>query len=331
MRVIYGVCGAGAGHVHRQIPVIDALLAGGAQLTFCAHDRSAEVLQFRYPQVPLLRTRPVWLAGAAAGLDLSASADGLSGLELAHNLRVLDELLAAEAPDLVISDYEPVCAQAAYALDRPLVTIDQQSKFLGARWPTLAGLTPVDEQMRLRMFFPRVQARLACSFFAVDGSDATVVAPVLRPLPARTAGQHVTAYVSPQAPPALAAAIAAELDRLRCPVERFGQIGGAAPAEAFLQSVASASALVCTAGHSLLSEAVALGVAVCAVPFGPYEQHLNAHVLSGAGMALGGIDRIADVVEHAPALEAAIADDRHVLLRGDPLADILRVLERVAR
>lgn len=67
-----------------------------------------------------------------------------------------DEFLGR--PDLVISDYEPVSAQYSYALRIPLVTVDQQSKYLLAdsrEMPTFGDLTPNEEIARLSLFFPK--------------------------------------------------------------------------------------------------------------------------------------------------------------------------------
>src|SRR3972149_4745327 len=50
----------------------------------------------------------------------------------------------------------------------PLVTSDQQSKFLFGDFPvTLGGFTYEDEVKRLSMFFPKADKRIACSFFRV--------------------------------------------------------------------------------------------------------------------------------------------------------------------
>jgi hypothetical protein len=52
--------------------------------------------------------------------------------------RLTQELIGK--PDLVISDYEPISAQYAYASGTPLVTIDQQSKYLVGDYEPRASL-----------------------------------------------------------------------------------------------------------------------------------------------------------------------------------------------
>jgi Glycosyl transferase family 1 len=67
-------------------------------------------------------------------LDFAASLDAAQN----QHINFFQENIAAMAqaqkmigkPDLVISDYEPVSAQYAYAYDAPLITVDQQSKYL---------------------------------------------------------------------------------------------------------------------------------------------------------------------------------------------------------
>jgi hypothetical protein len=53
----------------------------------------------------------------------------------------------------------------------PLITIDQQSKYLCGNYPSLNGKSVISEIMRLRMFLPKANARIACSFFNVDTSE----------------------------------------------------------------------------------------------------------------------------------------------------------------
>ena len=77
-------------------------------------------------------------------------------------------------PDLVISDYEPISAQYAYAHRAPLITIDQQSKYLSSAFPEQIGeYSLLDERMRLRMFFPVAESRIACSFFTIPHGEKT--------------------------------------------------------------------------------------------------------------------------------------------------------------
>src|SRR5262249_32980078 len=88
-------------------------------------------------------------------------------------------------PDLVVSDYEPVSAQYAYAQGANLVTVDQQSKYLVGEFPEiLNGQGYKNEVQMLRMFFPRAEERLACSFFRVarkvqPAEEVELVPPVL--------------------------------------------------------------------------------------------------------------------------------------------------------
>ena len=103
-------------------------------------------------------------------------------------------------PDFVISDYEPISAQYAYAYDVPLFTIDQQSKFLLNDFKELNGLTPIDEKMRLNMFYPKAN-RIILSFFDFNkiDKDSIVLGPILRnSLIAQKTQKHTLVYLSSQ-------------------------------------------------------------------------------------------------------------------------------------
>lgn len=115
-----------------------------------------------------------WFVGCPSGLDFAEAA------KRAHNKSttatqsvVLNCHAMSEAarllgtPDLVVADYENVCAQFAYSCGAPLVTIDQQSKYFLPGFPrTISGTSAQDEVQRLRMFFPVAAKRIALTFFA---------------------------------------------------------------------------------------------------------------------------------------------------------------------
>ncbi|HSX28272.1 MAG TPA: glycosyltransferase family protein [Candidatus Saccharimonadales bacterium] len=250
------------------------------------------------------------------GLDFAATA---RHREAAHKNYVAENARAMHQanqligkPDLVITDYEPVCAQYAYAFGAPLVTIDQQSKYLSGEFPkVLAGTGFADEVMRLRMFFPLADCRIACSFFTVPqragGMDVTIVPPVLRHELVRSKAKRqpnpksILVYQSAQSGftqslaqimPILGHkkgytfhvfAPASQNLPLKQPANVIFYAHGAREFGPILRDCAG---IISTAGHTLLSEAMYLGIPVYALPLALYEQQMNAEVLQQHGFGL---------------------------------------------
>lgn len=348
--VLFGVTGIGLGHTFRQLPLIEHFAETGTVVVF-AYDLSLAYLSERFSGHPRVTVIPVavpFYVGNGKGLDFAAtwSMPCNHGVDfLGINMRAMAAARrAVGTPTLVVSDYEPVSAQYAYATDAPLVTIDQQSKYLcGDFPPSLAGFTFADEVERLHMFFPRADARLAVSFFAVarrDGGDeVTIMPPVIKPqvlsivrAPARE--KEVIVYISsahgfPQSITSVVGELAAVPDaRFRLFVPNGTQIPDAPPNvsvfrhgnPAFDEALTACHGIVTTAGHSLLSEAMYLGIPVYAIPVSPYEQHMNAAVIANGGFGVSEpaisrkpVSRFLDTID---GYAHAIRDDRHILMRG---------------
>ncbi len=195
-KILYGVCGIGMGHTYRQLPLLDSL-AAEAEIVLFAYGESPEFYSKHFagnPNVHVLRVSVPFYVGNAKGLDMDETrrrivADHKRGV---HHWRInMEARNRAHAligkPDLAISDYCPVTARYAYAHGCPLITIDQQSKYLaGTFTEALGGTTCLDEVARLRLFFPQAAARIACSFFEVEQNPyarerVRIVPPIIKP------------------------------------------------------------------------------------------------------------------------------------------------------
>lgn len=427
-KILYGVCGIGMGHTLRQLPILEHFVRQGARLVVFAYGESYRTLGARYrdaANVDVVQVSVPFYVGAASGLDFAATA--LRPANFAEDTLSINCTALAKAnallgtPDLVVTDYEPVSAQYAYATGAPLVTIDQQSKYLAGSFPTmLFGQTHADEVQRLRMFFPRADARFACSFFRVPPLAASLAgssggAGVNAGVPGnsgarargsaaapgnsggssrRNAGAQRNSAVADTVqllPPVLPASVLS----MRRGVTRGAReiLVYLSSQQAFVQSMAELAAIfasqpnwrfhafvpassivddgrsiccgptgtlpvavstnvtlyptgdarfadvlqrcagiICTAGHSLLSEAMYLRKPVYALPLPVYDQQLNAHVIetNGFGIARPFLTEplLAEFLGGLPSFAEAIRNDRTVLLRGNAQERIVRYLER---
>jgi uncharacterized protein (TIGR00661 family) len=354
------------GHTYRQLPVIEHF-ARSSRMVILAYGQSFKFYSQLYAGSDNVVVQPVsvpFYAGNAQGLDFKATArqNALQGTD--HVTVNCVALARAQAligrPDLVLTDYEPVSAQFAYAVDAPLVTIDQQSKYLVGDFPKqLGGEFYRDEVARLRMFFPSATARYACSFFAVTPKETRetveIVAPVLSSSVLQmkrnvaTASRSLVVYISSQRQfvqplTELAEVLASRQDcRFHLFVES-GETSALAGCQSgnvevyphgdprFASRLAECSGIITTGGHTLLSEAMHLGIPCYVIPLAVYEQQMNACVIDQHGFGLNrpnlDADSLSEFVQDLPRYSRAIAEDTAVLLRGSSAGVIIEELER---
>jgi uncharacterized protein (TIGR00661 family) len=309
MKVVLGVCGFGLGHSARERPILEGLLARGHDVILVTNDQSYDYFTRHFPQVRNERVYVPVMHTTRQGLDFRATADdprndqGDAHRAFWNACGDIEQRFGT--PDLVISDYDMVSAQISYLFGVPLVTLDQQSKFLGYDCPDIDAFTPGEHRMRLGYFFPKAKARFATSFFRVDYPavaeyPVTMLPPILgadvKGLTPDPVHGHVTVYLS------AASHIAQPVDEL---LALFGQLTDHdftcfVDADAtyvpdnvtlrpnsraeFIESLRRSAAVISTAGHNLITEALYLQVPMFLLPFAHYEQQLNARMITDAGL-----------------------------------------------
>ncbi|MBU0799499.1 MAG: hypothetical protein KKA05_00705 [Alphaproteobacteria bacterium] len=360
-KILWGVCGIGHGHIFRQLPLVEHF-AKSSDIVIFGYGESYDFYKKHFanqPQVTVERVAVPFYVGSKDGLDFEATAQRP---ENKQDYAVINGMAMAQAekrlgrPDLVVSDYEPISAQYAYAHNAPLVTLDQQSKYLCGDFPApLKGQTFIDEVMRLRLFFPKADQRLACSFFQVAkrpdaAEDVEICAPVLgdkikslQRHPEKD-GKSILIYVSSQQ----AFGQSYEEISTLCahfPDVRFSLFGKNIPPQSasnlkiyehgssnFHEVLASCNGIISTAGHTLLSEAMYLGIPVYAIPLPLYEQEMNAHVIHENGFGLScarlDADTLSRFIRDIPLYEDAIRADKKILLREAGQEKIIDSLQR---
>ncbi|MBI2473375.1 hypothetical protein HYV70_02375 [Candidatus Uhrbacteria bacterium] len=363
--ILFGISGIGYGHTFRQLPLVEHFAACG-RVTIFAHGQSEEFYrkQFRHrASVHVERIEIPFLTGSKTGLDFWKAAKepiNQSSTYLRTNLMAMkraEEFIGK--PNLVITDYEPLSAQYAYLYQSPLVTIDQQSKYLIGQFPKiLHGLSYQDEVARLHMFFPYAAKRIACSFFHVTRSPQAVddveifpsiIKQKVRELArSKSLNPSLLVYISAarkfiQSQKETVQALqsikktdlhlfvqASEVTFFRQQRQSNWHIHPHGDKQ-FLPLLARCHGMIATAGHSLLSECMYLGIPVYAIAIAPYEQHMNAAVIQkgGFGISAPGLTKHAlkNFEKHLPTFEQNIRHDKTILLRGSGQDTIIPILE----
>ena len=338
MKVLVGVCGIGYGHSVRQSLVIDGLIQRDARIAVFCFDRSFESLnQYNPHRVPFREVCVPWIYANRNGIewDKTEEKNLSTSCRRSHSalsaFKAVPEMLGG-VPDVCISDYEPVSAAYAYEQGIPLVTIDQQSKFLGYQTEDVAEYSRIEERSRLSYFFPYAETRYAVSFYPIEAARDKEYAVELVPAPLRKeivalrtrrensphvdrSNNLVVVYFSPYGPLTQDTAeildTLAEFKDLRFIV--YANSAGfnsdsyalkehilfkAFDRETFARDLASASCLISTAGHTLLSEAVYLRIPVYTVPLSTYDQHYCGRIIERHQVGTSSSKITAQQLEH---------------------------------
>lgn len=315
-KILYGICGIGSGHFYRQKPIIDWLLTQKHELVIFAYSDSLRLVNTYYAD-KVLNISEVYVPyykGGKSGIDFEATVSVNKDMKLALNFEAFaacSRILGK--PDLIISDYEPVSAQYGYSFDTKVISVDQQSKFFSSDIPEeLNGFNYLDELMRLRMFFPKAK-RIASSFFNVQSnSNVDVVGPIIRDeiknLECSPDEDVYLVYISEQN--SQFKQFENVIDVLSKVEKSFYVFGNYKDTSRhanvhfmpkddmiYLDILSRTNGIICTAGHSLLSEAMYLNIPVLACPLTLYEQQLNAMVIEEHNLGLNTCVLSTSIVE----------------------------------
>jgi uncharacterized protein (TIGR00661 family) len=299
----YAVCGEGRGHATRVRAAVEELSRDlRVRILACGDAWSFLRRVYAGTDVAVTRIPGLRFAYSREGM-LDYVTTGVRSLRYFRRFAGLVDFLAREMererPALAITDFEPALPVAARRAGVPLVSFDHQH-FL-----TAFDLRELPLRLRARAAFLSPFVRLACrgqartivsSFYDVplrpEAKDAVRVGVLLRPEVLRavpTDEGHLVAYIRRNPTPRVLDALA----RLSIPVRVYGL--GARPRqgrldfrptanETFVTDLASARALVATAGNQLLGEALYLGKPILTFPEpGNFEQEINAFFLPRTG------------------------------------------------
>jgi uncharacterized protein (TIGR00661 family) len=213
----------------------------------------------------------------------------------------LRRIVEDEKPDLIISDFEPFMCRAAGNV--PVISIDNQQLLLYGNIPVLSS--QISNYMLaknlVRMYYTKVQYSIATYFCKIPlkaNSQVTLVDPIIREevielgrivelerKKVKSHHQYIVVYVRSNE----SAKIVEVLRGLPYEFHFFGSdmksvdniISHGKFSHEFLSYVAKADAIICTAGLSLICEALYLKKPVFAIPERKdFEQFMNAYMIA---------------------------------------------------
>jgi len=239
--------------------------------------------------------------------------------------RLRRDLFKQFQPDCVITDFEPMTAYLAHHYDIPLITIDNQHRMRYIKYECPSGLKLESRVTKniIRAMVPRPDVSLVTTFFfgEVRNERTFLFPPIVRrevlSLHSQP-GDHILVYVTSD--------FDSLLQQLRCfSRERFCVYGydrsdqdgvltfKPFSKDGFLRDLATATAVIATAGFTLISEALCLKKPYLALPMqGQFEQQLNGYQLSqlGYGKSVDDVqpESIGDFLYRIPDFEARLSE-----------------------
>jgi uncharacterized protein (TIGR00661 family) len=308
MRILYGVVGEGMGHATRSKVVCEHLVAAGHDVKIVVSGRAHAMLSKAFSDVVEIRGLTIRYVDNRLDRDGTLARNVLAapGM-LAMNVGAYFDTMGKFCPDAVISDFDSFAYLFGKRHGLPVVSIDNQQIISRCKLGKFAKSgAKLDYQLTkafVRAKLPGCDHYVVTSFFEPPirrkcEADTTLVPPIVRKeiLDAKRRsrpGEHVIVYQTSTSDTKLLD----ELARIReqrfivYGLRRSAQRGNTTLKEfsetGFVEDLASARAVVCNGGLSLIGEAIYLGKPIFSVPVrNQYEQVLNARYLEQLGYGL---------------------------------------------
>ena len=301
MRILYGVAGEGLGHAMRSRVIAGHLQARGHEVKLVASGRAAAYLARYFDDVvPIPGFSFVYASGGIGRLRSLAHLARSARPALRDVIALYRRSIAGFQPDACVSDFDSFSHVFAKLFGLPVIALDHQHVI-----DRCEHGPEVTRGMRrelaltgavVRAKLPRCEHYIVTSFYepplrAHAAGSTTIVGPILRPEVLAlepTTGDHVLVYQTATrdlVPPLRA------LPHVRFVVYGCGEGGTVGNVTLrgfdeprFLADLASARAVICNGGYTLISEALFLGKPVLSVPLRRHgEQQLNAAYLKSLG------------------------------------------------
>lgn len=316
-RILYAFSAQGRGHRSRATTVANELRARGHAVRYVCGGWARRELAAEGEdpiEVPVLRQI---LHENRVRIRASVAANWRTVLGQRTTIAALAREFADFRADFLITDFEAFSSRAAELLRLPILSFNHQQIVTHTRYrvPLRDRADAAFTSLVIGLVAPRRPDRVLISSFyfppVKDPRTTRIIDPIIRPIVSSTPatrGPHVLVYHNDSAGEE---ALLGELGRVDCPFVVYGfdaKAAADAPAnlefrptseEGFLADLASARAVLCTAGFTLMAEALHLGKPMLVTPNrGIFEQRLNAIYLEreGLGLAtLGGRPCAADL------------------------------------
>lgn len=297
-KILIGICGIGNGHINRQLCIIQELLKNNYKIMVVTTKDKMDILRERFSHLKISKINVPWIICKEEGISYTETLEKykFSKVDLFNsflNFCIDVENYFEGKPDLIISDYEPNVAQYSYSCNVPLITMEQQSKFLYLDEIKIDSFSIKEEQYRLNYFFPAFSKKIISSFFPIDIKDKNifVIPPIISKIEKQTIdNKFVVIYFSPYSDSKKYKKIINIIKDIKTisfkvytknfeeynKLYVYNHIKFLNFNNEFKNDLSKCSALITTAGHQLISEAISLDIPLYVISLNTYEQNYNA-------------------------------------------------------
>jgi len=319
-RILLGANDVGNGHISRQKCIIHELLKCNVELVLAVTEKSRVQYEAEFPEIKKILINISWIQCNNDGIDFKETLH-----RYRNRIRKKDQFesfleFAVEArqcfdgcpPDIVMTDFEANVTWFAYAMNLPLICLDQQSKLLYIGEEEIDGITIVRDRALLRFYFPKADYRFISSFFPIDiekKEGITFLPPIIRDLKKEKLDRSkIVVYFSPFTNDVKLLKQVLDMmtertdyhfvvysklefkDYEQYPHLTFKSIG-----ESFEKDISDCCCILSSAGHQLISEAISLDIPLYVFTFSTYDQKYCAKMVEKYN--LGKIMRQFDQIE----------------------------------
>ncbi len=284
MKILYAIQGTGNGHLSRARDIIPILQTKG-DLDILVSGTQADVdlpheINYRFKGLS-------FIFGKKGGVDL------LETYKKSNIRKLFKEInsLPVEKYDLVLNDFEPVSAWACYLKNKECISLSHQAAVLNVNAPQPKHVDVLGRSI-LKNYAP-TSAQYGFHFKSYDKNIFTpVIRQQIRELDAKNK-KHYTVYL-PAYDDERIVKILSEFPKTKWEVfskhnkkETHLKNISVFPInnDAFIQSMANATGVLCGAGFETPAEALFLKKKLMVIPMkNQYEQHCNAAALKEIGV-----------------------------------------------
>ena len=305
-KVLIGICGIGNGHINRQSCVIEELLNKNYTVLVAISKDKFNLFHDKFPNLGLIDIDIPWIVCDSNGVNFEKTIEKFDNVDYFSSFLEFGnkvEYYFKGKPDLVISDYEPNVAQYSYAKNVPLITMEQQSKYIYLEELDFENFSIQEEICRLNYFFPKFDKKIISSFFPLNINDNKIVqvAPIINNIPKKKVIKNlILVYFSPYSNSSnyekvlnIVSQISdfdfkiysnnTEVYKKNFP---FSNLIFLDFSNKFKDDLSCCSGLITTGGHQLISESISLFVPLYVIPLDTYEQHYNGYMVKKYNLGL---------------------------------------------
>lgn len=303
-RILLGVCSIGNGHVNRQRLIINCLINYDVEIVLAVTNNMHAYFKKLFPELIIISINVPWIYCNNNGIDFIKTKEryeneGEDQFKSFLNFSIeVQKSFGGYNPDLVMTDYEPNVAQFAYATNKPLICLDQHSKFLILPKKTINKYSINIEISRLLYFFPRAEKRYVSSFFNIESNNKyniEILPPIVKNIKRSLliSINKVLVYFSPYTDESKNYERILGLiknyknyefhiyTKLEFPKYKnytnliFKRIG-----DEFDNDLYDCNFIISSAGHQLISEAIYLNIPLYIFPLNTYDQNYCCYIVN---------------------------------------------------